>query len=94
MFLEDNKIEKLLLSIGVDMEDIIDKKSYLDEIGIHKIEAIIQILKKYHCHNVFIKECLLYRNKIVMYDIEQLAYILESIVSNGDMVEDVLLEIL
>ena len=92
MCLEGRQMEELLLSIGMDMEEIIDKRTFYSSIGIYKISAIINLLKRYNCSNEFIKECLL-NSKIVTYQMDKLSYILDSIVSNGDMIEEILLEI-
>lgn len=87
-------MENLLLSIGMDMEDIIDNYTLFASVGVHKIISIIDLLKMYNCNNDFIKECLLTKTNIFAYELERLSYVLESIISNGDMIEEVLLEII
>lgn len=87
-------MEELLLGIGFDKEDIDD---LIDSINDNKILGFndkINVFKYYGCSNSFIKEIIMNRIDIFKIEQERLKYIFDAIISNNDIIEETILEIL
>jgi hypothetical protein len=87
-------MKELLVDIGFTLEEIEGIKPKLEIIGQYKVESIVFVLKRYGCSNLFIKEIINKRIDILDLDKDILSYTLEAITSNGDLIEDVLLDII
>lgn len=86
-------MKELLLDVGFSLEEIeiFNKNNKTNEFYLVKLVALF---KKYNCSDLFIKEILINYLSKINYDIDQLEYKLESIVSNGDNIDEVLIDII
>ena len=87
-------MKEILINIGFDLEDIDFLLEKLQTFGKYKVEKIVNLLTRYGCSKIFIKEIIINKNYIFSYDVDQLEYKLEAIVSNGELVEEVILDII
>ena len=67
---------------------------YYNKDEIINLETKINIFKKYGCSNEFIREILINKISIFKIDEERLKYIFDAIVSNHDIIEETILDIL
>lgn len=86
-------MEQLFLEMGFDKEDIEALVSMYCHVGKYKMETIIYILKDYGCSKAYIKDLIIHKVSVFEYDKDQLVYLLEAILSNGDLIEDTLTDI-
>ena len=83
----------LLIDIGFSLEEIVTFYENNKTSEFYLI-SLVNLFKKYNCNNLFIKEILInYLDKINC-DIDELEYKLEAIVSNGDNIDEVLIDII
>ena len=87
-------MREIFINLGFDNEELEDLLIKYEYIGVYKLEKIILLLSRYGCNKIFLKELIINRTKVFEYDVDQLEYILDAIVSNGDCIEETLLEIL
>ena len=83
----------LLKKINLDHEEIEWLNDYLLDIGVSKVENFINLLIDKGCHYDFIKEILFNHREVIKIDLERISYIIEAILSNGDIIEETLLEL-
>ena len=86
-------MEKLLKELLFDDHEIEWLLIDLDSIGYSKVERIISILIKSGCSSDYIKEILFNHKRIFDLDLERINYTIEAILSNGDIIEETLLEL-
>ena len=84
----------LLLELGFDKEEIDSILSTIDITYENNIKNIVYMLKRYGCNISFIRE--IFKNRIDVFykDKDVLQYKLEAILANGDIIEDIFLDIL
>ena len=82
----------VLISIGFDVNEIeaMDK----EKINIYNLEKFILLMKKYNCKNAYIKDLILNYSNILEVELDVLEYKLEAIVSNGDIIDEVLIDLI
>lgn len=87
-------MQNILFQIGFDKEDIESIEVSINSNEIINLETKINIFKKYGCSNEFIREILINKISIFKIDEERLKYIFDAIVSNHDIIEETILDIL
>jgi hypothetical protein len=82
----------VLISIGFDVNEIeaIDK----ERINTYNLEKFILLMKKYNCKNAYIRDLILNYSNILEVELDVLEYKLEAIVSNGDIIDEVLMDLI
>lgn len=86
-------MEELLKVLDCDLDEIEWIMNDLKDENITKIENIIKILLKNQCNKDFIKEVIFNHKRLFKLDLERINYIIEAILSNGDIIEETLLEL-
>lgn len=87
-------MKDILFDLGFDLDDLDEIISKLEEFGKYKVESFIGVLKNYGCTNFYIRDVIKKRLDIFILDKDRLVYTLEAIISNGDLIEEVLLDII
>ena len=87
-------MKEMLASIGFYKEEMEELDGKFDAINKNKIIKIIVLLKRYHCSNEFMREVVVNYYRFESLDFDRLEFIIESIIANGDDIEDTLLELL
>lgn len=94
MFLEEGNMLTIFNELSFDKEDIETLREIYKDFSDVLIQRIINVLAKYGCSIDYIKHLLLNNKNLFLMDVDRLQYLLEAIVSNGDTIEEVLLEII
>lgn len=87
-------MKDVLLSLGFSIEEIETFKEKNDEINELYLVSFVNLLRRYNCKNLFIKEILINKLQKLKLGIDELEYKLEAIVSNGDNIDEVLIDII
>ena len=86
-------MQDLLKTISCDPDEI---EWLLKDIRVEdekNAENIIKLLLKYNCDKEFIKNIIFNHKRLFEMDLERITYIIEAILSNGDIIEEMLLEL-
>ena len=86
-------MEDVLLSLGFDKEDINGLLYELDKYNSYILKRNIDSLLRYNCDNGFIKYIVSNRSDVLSMDCDRLTYILDAIISNNDIIEETLLDL-
>ena len=87
-------MKNILVDLGFDAEDVDLFIGRLESYGKHKVEKIISLLYKYGCTKFFVKQLMSENVSVFSLDADMLEFKLEAIISNGDLIEDVLLDVI
>lgn len=87
-------MKKTLKSLNFDAEEIDEITFSLSNVTLLQFNQILNLFYKYKCDRNFIKEVILSRKDIFEYDVMRLEYIFDAIISNNDIIEETLLEII
>ena len=86
-------MEDILLSLGFDKEDINSLLFELDKYNTHVLRKNIDSLLRYNCNSGFIRYIVSNRNDVLSMDCDRFIYILDAIISNNDIIEETLLDL-
>lgn len=87
-------MKETLKLLNFDAEEIEKITMSLSNVTLLQFNQIINLFYKYKCDKNFIKEVIISRKDIFEYDVIRLEYIFDAIISNNDIIEETLLEII
>ena len=86
-------MEDLLRVLGCDPDEIEWILKDFKDKNIATVESALNLLIRYQCDKDFVKYIIFNHKSIFDMDLERIEYIIEAILSNGDIIEETLLEL-
>ena len=87
-------MKQVLLDLQFSMEEIEGIEEIVNVIGNYKLERVIHLFKMNNCSNAFIRELIINKRDVFEMDFDKLSFMVESILANGELIEEVILELI
>ena len=87
-------MKEMLLAFDFDIVEATLIENEFLNMGVYNISAYVILFNKYRLNKFFIKEIILKRKDLFLMDKDRLEYVFDAIISNGDIIEETLLDII